>query len=714
MLANNSTIGQQVSRIWYFGDNAGIDFNYQPPLKIEAGNHSINEGGVTITDENGDVLFYVDESTVYNRNNMPMKNGQGFIGNTGSSAQSPIAVQAPGNPNYVYIFYVSDHLDSGLIGQLRYSVIDLCGDSGKGEILPEKKNIRIPGKFNERLTACYDSKNKKYWIITGDFDSQTIVAFKLDVDGLDINPVYSSLNHQSQPSYIGMIVANATNNKLAYTCGLSGDFRGVFLVDFDVESGKASNSEIVFTQDIYDVVFSDSGRYLYMTDIFASCNLYKIDLEDRNKDKVLYNRDGNYVFMGIEKGPDGNIYLALPADNAIARISNHNSENETFEEHYFQFSGNQYVQAGLQSTNYFNGIIKEQIVANELGRDTFFCGEFQIDLNSGIAECKWSNGMTGSSITVSTGGTYYYYYRVCDILYTDTIHIFHDLDFDQTSNITRSFCFGDSIYLEGFDENTIWDNGYQGLNLLVKNEGTFTATISDECLRKHKVYHVVGEYPLPEPVIGDTTYCYGTKLDLEIPPLFVLSDSKGNIVNKEIMINLNGVYNISAQNACNMVSKTFVIKVDTFPLTLPDTIIICDPNQFPFVLKTGISNTQWNEMVIGDKLIVSQPGKYSYSIQNKCGEFRGRVDIVDNGQLYLPNIFSPNDDGFNDTFPGTTVNNNFIITIYDRWGNLIYTGSDDWNGLSKGKKAVPGVYCYIILSDSCSHHIMKGSVTLVR
>ena len=51
-LAIDELHSQAPSKIWHFGINAGIDFNYDPPRKITNGNHSFDEGGVTLTDEN--------------------------------------------------------------------------------------------------------------------------------------------------------------------------------------------------------------------------------------------------------------------------------------------------------------------------------------------------------------------------------------------------------------------------------------------------------------------------------------------------------------------------------------------------------------------------------------------------------------------------------------------------------------------------------------
>jgi gliding motility-associated-like protein len=68
--------------------------------------------------------------------------------------------------------------------------------------------------------------------------------------------------------------------------------------------------------------------------------------------------------------------------------------------------------------------------------------------------------------------------------------------------------------------------------------------------------------------------------------------------------------------------------------------------------------------------------------------------------LYIPSAFSPNNDGINDRFgvlgPDCRLEH-FALRIYDRWGGLLFTGTDihsTWDGTSKGKPLDSGVYIY--------------------
>ena len=66
---------QGEANIWYFGQNAGIDFNSGSPVALTNGQLVTDEGCATISNSSGQLLFYTDGITVYNRNHSIMVNG---------------------------------------------------------------------------------------------------------------------------------------------------------------------------------------------------------------------------------------------------------------------------------------------------------------------------------------------------------------------------------------------------------------------------------------------------------------------------------------------------------------------------------------------------------------------------------------------------------------------------------------------------------------
>ena len=76
------------------------------------------------------------------------------------------------------------------------------------------------------------------------------------------------------------------------------------------------------------------------------------------------------------------------------------------------------------------------------------------------------------------------------------------------------------------------------------------------------------------------------------------------------------------------------------------------------------------------------------------------VEVVPAMTIYVPNTFTPNGDGMNDTFGVTgEAIKEFSMVIYDRWGQKIFETEDanlQWDGTYNGTKAQQGSYAYTL------------------
>jgi gliding motility-associated-like protein len=136
---------------------------------------------------------------------------------------------------------------------------------------------------------------------------------------------------------------------------------------------------------------------------------------------------------------------------------------------------------------------------------------------------------------------------------------------------------------------------------------------------------------------------------------------------------------------------------------------------------------QWNNDSALNKNYLQNISAGTYTLQitdfNNCA-FQDTVTVVSAPccQLYIPNSFSPNDDGVNDVFiPITNATvTKYSFTIYNRWGNRVFFTSDisrGWDGKTKGLKSDVDTYFYLIdyyCPYSDKTYQLKGDVTLVK
>jgi gliding motility-associated-like protein len=132
--------------------------------------------------------------------------------------------------------------------------------------------------------------------------------------------------------------------------------------------------------------------------------------------------------------------------------------------------------------------------------------------------------------------------------------------------------------------------------------------------------------------------------------------------------------------------------------------------------------------------IYQQPGQYTVTLytskgagsaNNTCLDSTFKIISVDiPSKLEIPNVFTPNGDGSNDVFFVRMANLSTIkMSIYDRWGNLVYelensnNGNVEWDGKNQmGKEVAEGTYFYIVTATGKDGkaYDTKGSVSLYR
>jgi gliding motility-associated-like protein len=100
--------------------------------------------------------------------------------------------------------------------------------------------------------------------------------------------------------------------------------------------------------------------------------------------------------------------------------------------------------------------------------------------------------------------------------------------------------------------------------------------------------------------------------------------------------------------------------------------------------------------------------------------------ICNDGNVFIPNTFSPNNDGMNEVFypRGKGITSIKNMKIFNRWGELVYEKSNfsandaaaGWNGSYKGSILTPDVYVYIVdvVCYNSTVFTLKGNVTLIR
>jgi gliding motility-associated-like protein len=98
----------------------------------------------------------------------------------------------------------------------------------------------------------------------------------------------------------------------------------------------------------------------------------------------------------------------------------------------------------------------------------------------------------------------------------------------------------------------------------------------------------------------------------------------------------------------------------------------------------------------------------------------GKISVEDNFSFYVPNSFTPNDDGVNDFFKGYGVTfKDYTLSVYNRWGELIYRTENynmPWDGRLNSGVVQNDVYVYrIVVTDNHDNvHTYVGNVSVIK
>jgi gliding motility-associated-like protein len=331
------SFAQNQNNQWRFGFGSAIDFNTTPPsyptgcalpsIQLPLITGSMIEGTASIADKNtGELMFYTDGITVWNKLNQPMPNGSDLSGSDFlSSYMAAVIIPMPGSCSKYYVFCIDDY-EEGCKG-ITYSVVDMSLDNGLGDVVAGQKGILLYDNETELLLVQPKSSGDGYWLISNgtDLANPSIAAFNVTAQGINTTPVFSPVN------FNGSGKLNYQGTKFVCTGeydAVSGNFLGFQLYDFNAASGQISNPvNIPFSVPNVDILqyfeFTFTGNYLFAGGNFS---LYRFDLSSNNPaiiatTAVPINFLSQTSFYGAaQHGPDGNLYYAINPN--VYRIEN--------------------------------------------------------------------------------------------------------------------------------------------------------------------------------------------------------------------------------------------------------------------------------------------------------------------------------------------------------------------------------------------------------
>ena len=294
---------------WYFGYNAGVDFSAATPAVVNDGQTVTIEGSTYVSDGWGNLLFYTDGRTAWDRNHNPMPTGTSLAGGP-SAAQSSLIIRQPGSDNLYYVFTL---FHMGVTPGLCYSVVDMTANGGLGDVVI--KDIPLQDPVSEKITAYKHSNNLDIWIVTHGFGNNEFQSRLLTTTGLEA-PVSSNVGsvHGMIPeNSIGFMKFSPDGNWLGAAIFKQNKAE---LFRFDRSTGVVSDPLELFQDDwVYGLEFSPNSSKLYLTTQVSISKVVQYDLSSNDYSAIPATKTivGSPTVSqpgGMALAPNGKIYMA--------------------------------------------------------------------------------------------------------------------------------------------------------------------------------------------------------------------------------------------------------------------------------------------------------------------------------------------------------------------------------------------------------------------
>ncbi len=680
----NTNAQKKQSNHWYFGDHYGLDFSTGAPQTDYTSSIYTYESCATVSDDEGNLLFYTNGGGrpnqaicghIWNSNHEIMEGGNlGYdIGGGYSAAQGVVAFKKPQSDG-VYCMLTVDEFEtistqSDIFPQGKgcsYFEIDMSANGGLGEVIVLNQKLLFPAF--EYMGATIHADCNDYWAIvpTGHYFleddpnvADSFYVFQFTPNGLELAEIVPMPEGRTDvPDEYGMI--KITPDGAHFSCGS-------YLYDFDNSTGEINLSmsliDSIGAQPIDPIGFSPDSRFMYLFKKVNQDTTTQLIISQYDLDAVEFAASGEIVGQAIlsefaivgspQLALDGRLYFIIQegqfsSPTTLAAIQSPHLKGTACNPNYniltiSHVPDQRFLSFGHQPDNLFK---YEPIIPFDLGPDISTDCEMADTVflfgPPGMDSYLWSNGAVTQNTFVTEGGTYWLEF------WDDCVMGVDSMTFTLPNNLFSIDLGPDTTLCD--DETTV----------------------------------------LSAPIIEDATYLWQDGSDAT----FFEIEEEGN-------------YWLEVRVGSCLGSDTVTVYKDKLPtIELGPDVVICEGEEVR--LNTAVNfdlEYLWQDGSDKAFFMASEPGDYQLTVYNDCGSFTDEITVnvfnCESCKIYIPNVFSPDNNGWNDEYQTYSSCQlvSFQFQIFDRWGNQVF-GADDinqtWDGELKGRPCPTAVYAYIL------------------
>lgn len=385
----------------------------------------------------------------------------------------------------------------------------------------------------------------------------------------------------------------------------------------------------------------------------------------------------------------------------------------------------------------------------DVGPDTVICaGSLPLTLAAaeGMDAWQWNTGDTLRELVVSEPGVYHVRTTHFCGEQRDTIQIaLFDIPALELGPDT-TICGEAPIAVElqaPYRDYIVysWSNGSTSPELIAETPGLWHLRMEHPCGVLADSVFIRRQPLLSLEIPSDTAFCAGRPLQIAAAAGFDSYQWSTGVGRAEAVISTSGVYWVRGEYVCGVVSDTLrVTQAPPLRVELPAQVEAYLGEEVllrPLITGGPVGHIRWTpdtwlNCAVCEEVVATATNStlYSVNVEDVWGcsaEAAVRLVVSERRRWFVPDAFSPNDDGINDrltVFAGPEVREIRWLRVFDRWGGMVFerrnfppnSEAAGWDGTRLRQQAAAGVYVFSAELELVNGTIMQvhGEVTLLR
>jgi len=385
----------------------------------------------------------------------------------------------------------------------------------------------------------------------------------------------------------------------------------------------------------------------------------------------------------------------------------------------------------------------------DLGPDTVICaGSLPLTLAAaeGMDAWQWNTGDTLRELVVSEPGVYHVRTTHFCGEQRDTIQIalfdIPALEFGPDTTICGEAPIAVELQAPYRDYIVYsWSNGSTSPELIAETPGLWHLRMEHPCGVLADSVFIRRQPLLSLEIPSDTAFCAGRPLQIAAAAGFDSYQWSTGVGRAEAVISTSGVYWVRGEYVCGVVSDTLrVTQAPPLRVELPAQVEAYLGEEVllrPLITGGPVGHIRWTpdtwlNCAVCEEVVATATNStlYSVNVEDVWGcsaEAAVRLVVSERRRWFVPDAFSPNDDGINDrltVFAGPEVREIRWLRVFDRWGGMVFerrnfppnSEAAGWDGTRLRQQAAAGVYVFSAELELVNGTIMQvhGEVTLLR